>query len=70
MKRTAKDVAATLIKNGKITENHLQGYNRWVVLEAFGHKYRIDEPFGKSPKIYQLDLCQNTEKGDGFIHEN
>lgn len=53
-KRNSKEVAESIIKEGKIIESHLLGYFPYLIVEAFGQTYRIDEPFGTRPIITQV----------------
>lgn len=50
-KTTARDVASALIRDCDSIEHH----NTTVIVNAFGHKYRIENAYSRTPKITQLD---------------
>ena len=59
-KRNSKEMAQTIIKEGKIIESHLIGFFPYLIVEAFGQTYRIDEPFGEKPKITQKRIVSKN----------
>lgn len=50
MKRTSRMVADSIMKDGVIKECH----NYYIIVEAFGKVFRIEEYQSKTPKITQI----------------
>lgn len=49
-KATTKEIADRIIRDGVIIQNT----DWFIVVEAFGQRYRIERPFTKHPKIQQI----------------
>ena len=49
-RKTAREVADTLISVGKI----ISVTNNTLMVNAFGHEFRIDNAYSKTPKITQI----------------
>lgn len=62
-KITAAEMAAYLIRDGKIVKEHLHGVDSYIIVKSHGHKYWIDNPYGAKPRITQLaDDSENVSK--------
>lgn len=48
-----KTLTATLLREGKIIEKRVQRDILILIVEAFGHTYRIENPYSKYCKITQ-----------------
>lgn len=55
MKCTNKQIANAIVSEGKVVKRTLLG----IVVEAFGHRYYIEYPHSKRPKITQLKENEN-----------
>lgn len=53
-----QDLARILYSEGKIIERKF-GSEPYSIIEAFGQRYRIENPGGKGVKITQLERKQN-----------
>lgn len=58
-KHNAKDLARILMADGEIVTTRPYLHTCYVIVKAYGHTYRIDNPTGDKPVITQM--CQNGE---------
>ena len=57
-KQRPEDLARIIYAEGKIIERKF-GAEPYSIVEAFGQRYRIENPGGKGVKITQLERKQN-----------
>ena len=60
-KRTVKELVSSLLKEGEILSTKLLGERTYVIVKAFGHTYWIANPYGRNPRISQVDR-ENVSK--------
>lgn len=53
MKLTDKEKSQRILQEGKIISTTYLNQSTTHIVEAFGHRYRIDDAYGKHPKITQ-----------------
>ena len=53
-KNNSKDLARILMKDGEIVTTRPSLHTCYVIVKAYGHTYRIDDPTGRKPTITQL----------------
>ena len=54
-KRTIKEIVASIIRDGEVISQTLRGERSYIIVKAYGHTYWIDNPYGRNPKITQLE---------------
>lgn len=57
-KQTNEDLARIIFQEGKIIKREF-GSEPYSIVEAFGQRYRIENPGGKGVKITQLERSEN-----------
>lgn len=53
-KRKTREIVDTLLRDGKVIETKGRGERTYIIVEYAGHRYWIDNPWGKVPMITQL----------------
>lgn len=53
-KNNSKDLARILMQDGEIIATKPYFNSCYVLVKAYGHTYRIDDPTGRKPTITQL----------------
>lgn len=60
-KITLKDQAKSILEEGEIISGNNYLNCSYVIVKAFGHTWRIDNPFSKNPLITQIERSENEK---------